>query len=405
MKGTVVRSAAVVFVCCLLAATALAQVVREDGGCHARIYYVDPVSGNDHRCGTSPTTAWRTVARVNAQKLRPGDTVEFAGGEPVTWGAARGRLKDTVLAAQSGVTYTSYGSGMAIFQDLTPGGGSRRKADMIAFCGVHGVTITHLDFEGSRSSLNNPIAIESRERYPVCRGSTHIKIAWDLIRNWWEGVQASYLDSSWTIAHTTIDHTAGNGILFDRLNGRRNTGGRWLNVIDSSIINTGEHPPRGYAVHGIYDNAADSWVIGNVITNFSTDGVSVRFHGAQVRGNYIANGPVGIGAFEEDSVGGTTHFSANKILDTTSGEVFVCGKASGCKESLDRFVITNNTLMRKSGDEMDLQPTRGGYYLAHNTQESFQGTPGSPPSSPGSPPPSGGGLPLPLAKDASVSHW
>jgi hypothetical protein len=46
----------------------------------AASYYVSP-SGSDFAAGTSPSTAWRTVARVNSAALVAGDTVLFQGGE------------------------------------------------------------------------------------------------------------------------------------------------------------------------------------------------------------------------------------------------------------------------------------------------------------------------------------
>ncbi len=73
-------------------------------GGHA--YYVDP-AGNDSNSGTSPTSPWRTVARVNAASLQPGDVVYFKAG---------GQWRETLAPANGGVagspiTFTSYGSG------------------------------------------------------------------------------------------------------------------------------------------------------------------------------------------------------------------------------------------------------------------------------------------------------
>src|SRR3954467_641118 len=42
-------------------------------------YYVSP-SGSDSASGTSTSAAWRTVNRVNTQKLNHGDKVLFKGG-------------------------------------------------------------------------------------------------------------------------------------------------------------------------------------------------------------------------------------------------------------------------------------------------------------------------------------
>src|SRR3954470_10567957 len=42
-------------------------------------YYVSP-SGSDSASGTSTSAAWKTISRVNNQKLHAGDKVLFKGG-------------------------------------------------------------------------------------------------------------------------------------------------------------------------------------------------------------------------------------------------------------------------------------------------------------------------------------
>src|SRR5947209_19909358 len=69
-------------------------------------YYVQP-RGNDGRGGTSPATAWRTVAKVNATKFAPGDRVLFARG---------GEWREQLVASSDGsagrpVVYGAYGTG------------------------------------------------------------------------------------------------------------------------------------------------------------------------------------------------------------------------------------------------------------------------------------------------------
>ncbi|MFI7423111.1 right-handed parallel beta-helix repeat-containing protein [Nonomuraea sp. NPDC049684] len=72
----------------------------------ATSYYVDP-AGNDAADGHSPSTAWRTLDKVNAQTFQPGDTVRFkAGGQWTGRLAPRGSG-----SAGSPVTFTSYGAG------------------------------------------------------------------------------------------------------------------------------------------------------------------------------------------------------------------------------------------------------------------------------------------------------
>src|SRR5690606_2718702 len=48
---------------------------------HAADYYISP-HGDDGKAGTSPSSAWRTIAKANAT-LRPGDTVYLRDGKYV----------------------------------------------------------------------------------------------------------------------------------------------------------------------------------------------------------------------------------------------------------------------------------------------------------------------------------
>lgn len=63
-------------------------------------YYVSE-RGDDSFDGKTPDSAWRTLARVNAAELKPGDAVLFCRGD-----LFRGFFK-----AQEGVTYAAYGTG------------------------------------------------------------------------------------------------------------------------------------------------------------------------------------------------------------------------------------------------------------------------------------------------------
>ncbi len=70
-------------------------------------YYVDSSAGDDSNSGHSPSSAWRTIGRVNSIALAPGDTVYFRRGE--IW-------RETLEPRNGGasgrpVTFTAYGSG------------------------------------------------------------------------------------------------------------------------------------------------------------------------------------------------------------------------------------------------------------------------------------------------------
>jgi Right handed beta helix region len=75
------------------------------GAPHA--YYVDSSTGDDSSSGHSPSSAWRTMGKVNSIALAPGDTVYFRRGD--IW-------RETLEPRNGGapgrpVTFTAYGSG------------------------------------------------------------------------------------------------------------------------------------------------------------------------------------------------------------------------------------------------------------------------------------------------------
>ena len=91
----------------VLAATVATAFVGAAGATAAG-YYVSP-SGNDAAAGTSPTTAWRSVTRVNTAKLAPGDSVLFEGGKSFS-GLLQPPASGSVAAP---IVFASYGAGSA----------------------------------------------------------------------------------------------------------------------------------------------------------------------------------------------------------------------------------------------------------------------------------------------------
>jgi hypothetical protein len=70
-------------------------------------YYVNATTGNDSLAGTSPTTAWQTISKVNAASFTAGDNIYFEKGE--TW-------REQLTVPSSGnsthqITFGAYGSG------------------------------------------------------------------------------------------------------------------------------------------------------------------------------------------------------------------------------------------------------------------------------------------------------
>lgn len=116
----------------LLFATALAAT--------AATYHVDSAGGNDAHDGLTPASAWRSLARVNAQVFQPGDELRFRAGTHNT-----GQLAPRGSGATNRpIRITTYGSGARPRLD-----GEGRVLDTlllrnIEFWEVEGLEITNL---------------------------------------------------------------------------------------------------------------------------------------------------------------------------------------------------------------------------------------------------------------------
>ena len=144
-------------------------------------YYVSP-SGKDANSGNSPSAAWQSIERVNAQRFLPGDRVCFEGGQTFK-GAITLDAEDVgVLCAP--VVVTSYGQGRATIEsgsanglkatgcqfleveNLVFAGGGRDAGDN---CGVL--------FDGVQHSAINQVEVRAYQRAGVeVRNSQHVRV-------------------------------------------------------------------------------------------------------------------------------------------------------------------------------------------------------------------------------------
>jgi hypothetical protein len=72
----------------------------------AKNYYVDATSGSDANNGLSPSSAWKTLERINAAPFTPGDSILFK--REATF---RGTLIPQSGSASGNITYGAYGTG------------------------------------------------------------------------------------------------------------------------------------------------------------------------------------------------------------------------------------------------------------------------------------------------------
>jgi hypothetical protein len=295
-------------------------------------YYVS-ASGSDSNSGTSPSSAWRTVQRVDRASLQPGDGVLFEGGAT---------FSDEVLmpgasgASGSPIIFESYGQGNAAL----PRG--------VWFRGHNHLAFEHLTIgpEGELQGTGEDVTIE-----------------WCTIGNDSLAINAAAGSSNsnntnWTIDDNTIDHTGNSGMLLE---------GENFTVTGNTITNTGLDASIPYGKHGIYLKVANATVTDNAIANFSEDGISVRYRNSTVADNYISGGPIGIAWFQYDSIAGTSHWTGNTIVETTAAGFYVSPSDIG-GSTRESFAIENNTIQPAGGVFMNLKPTTGSYTVQNNTQ-------------------------------------
>ncbi len=115
-------------------------------------YFLDATLGKDSQTGQSPLDPWKTLDKLNAQNLLPGDSILFKKGE--TWtGYLRIQHSGNTDHA---IVFTAYGLGA---KPLIQGAGQVQSAIFIAngvhFIQVNGLAVTNFDeadiFDGAES--------------------------------------------------------------------------------------------------------------------------------------------------------------------------------------------------------------------------------------------------------------
>lgn len=289
-------------------------------GAATTTYYVS-ATGDDARAGTSPATAWRTLAKVNNTRLQPGDSVLLEGGKTFTgplvpWGSG--------VDGQP-VTFGSYGQGRATISNTTN--------NIVFLHGVSYVTIQNLRLTADGADMHVIVSDPKT-------ASAFITIKNDLIENTAAfGINSpSFADHDWVIQGNTVRNTGETGITFR---------GSGFHVLGNLVQLTGRAPSE--AAHGVYAKGPNAEVIGNVIDGFDSSGVSVRYQGSTVRGNLISNGKIGVSYFQEASTQpGTITIAYNRIYNVNVGGIFLDDS------SVSGFVIANNTIAMTNGNGLNL---------------------------------------------------
>ena len=333
----------------------------------ATVYYVcndvSCPSASDTNAGTSEADPWKTVERVNAQALSPGDTVLFRGGDTFK---EHGLWPTSSGAANNPIVYGSYGAGDAIMM-----------MEVWVPPDRSWITIENLTVDGSEQGGATSESIAG-----VAGGGegydSHISVLHNTLENVGIGVLAAApktafaSDKDWLIAGNTITNVGESGVYAE---------GEDFTIEDNVIEHTGLDGNKPNKAHGVYLRARNSSVLSNVISHFASSGVSVRYSNSRVEDNSISYGPIGVSWFQYDHLAGTSTWSNNVIshLEGTNGEEAAFYVSPSQYEQFETelsennllvtkesFIITGN-VMSEAGDYMNLSATTGTYTVTGNT--------------------------------------
>lgn len=160
-------------------------------------YYVSE-SGNDAASGTSPSTAWRTLSRVDTAAMPPGATILLHGGERF---AGKLRLgSQDAGSASSPVTIESYGTGAAMI--------NTRDGSGITVYDTAGVDIRNLDLAGSGKGGNG---INVYSDLPAGEQLSHITISDVRVHRFNTGISIGGVHAHAGFADVRISNTTSYG--------------------------------------------------------------------------------------------------------------------------------------------------------------------------------------------------
>jgi hypothetical protein len=323
-------------------------------GARATTFYVSP-AGRDSAAGTSPASAWRSVARVNATRLAPGDAVLFHGG-----GTFAGLLKPQGSGTSaSPIRFGSYGGGRANLA----GGIELQSQSWLSF------DLLRVD-TGAWRSAGTTRGIDtsyagSGVQDVVVRNCEFVNVAIGMLFS-------NHRDRDWTIARNLIRYTRDSGILiFDPRNSGE-VGASRLTFDGNRILDTGLDTSIPFRKHAVYDIGRDVVWRNNVVRRFSVDGFSLRARGDTLIGNTIADGPYAIYYSPYDSTRGKTTISNNHISNVSSVGIELA--ALGHVMSVESFLIEGNSI-RSTGSAPGIRVhgTSGSVTIMDNTVETERG--------------------------------
>ncbi len=346
-------------------------------------YFVNP-SGNDSAAGTAQAP-WRSVAKVNAANLAPGDVVRFAGG--AVFSAMLAPKTSGTPAAP--IVFSTYGTGRAVLDGATGNGFAG-----IAITGRSSLVFEHLVIRrwtndgqgvylsGARSVRFSDVVVEdSAEGFHQSPGAPSAGVSIDKSRisridggnGSGVGINVTTGSSDWRVTDTVLENVADSCVIDQGAD----------SVYDRVTATDCGFGGLTYGTHGLYLKGPRQTLRDSTVRGAYTNCVSVRFQDATVIGNTVSACPIGIAWFEYATAAGTVTIVRNRISDVQTGiyvddsptqsfrisqNTIVGGRRSGAttegivSNDAARLAITNNIVTGRVHKVLDVSGTATSAY-------------------------------------------
>jgi len=241
-------------------------------------YYISP-SGNDNNSGTSTSSAWKSIGKVDSHHFNPGDSALFQGGQTFY-----GELKFYGAGGSSTnrVTIGSYGSGRATINSGTSTGAWSLNTT--------GITFNNLKFVGTPGNISGQdgIRLENDTNNTIRSGFTVTNCD---ISGYAEGGIIFGSDSS-TMALNNISITNNN--IYNNV----------MTGIESYSVTTESNTNVLISNNLVHDNYGNntSTVTGSGIMLQGLNGATVQYNSAYNNGAIGGNGLSGIWCYQSNKV-------------------------------------------------------------------------------------------------------
>ncbi|HYO07457.1 MAG TPA: right-handed parallel beta-helix repeat-containing protein [Tepidisphaeraceae bacterium] len=233
----------------------------------AATYYVSPL-GSDAAAGTSITTPWKSIDRVNNATLKPGDKVLFQGGKSFGGSLYLGSREGGTATAQ--IAFGSYGTGRA-----TINSGDKPGIDVSQSAGIG---IANLNFVGNGMRNNASPGIYFHVDF-LDRDVSNVTIDNVEVSGYGrEGIRFKVVGAGSSISNVTISNVKAHDNLWAgvKMTGSaHNSNKNWIIDHVQAYNNVGDRSASGVTGNGIYIADVDGARINRCVAyNNGADGAA-----------------------------------------------------------------------------------------------------------------------------------